>query len=241
MILIQQQKSSQLPKAIFLTALITPIILILANLSVNVILQNTEINNRSGLMDTFIIIFNATSTSFLQPLIAFMIFLGCFGCLSAWMLTLSIYLQKISKMGYIPKIFSFENKNGVPFFALVFQGLLFSILCLIYNLSTYIQTVYWFLCDLTAQVSLIAISLCLMSAIKLRLYYSWDDAYTVTKFKSVSVLIYFLGMLSCVFGIIMGFLTPTSDYISSTKFNLLLIVGIIFTFLIPILIKKFHK
>jgi amino acid transporter len=218
--------------------LIAPTLLVLANISVNFILKNIRINSRSGLMDTFSIIFQTTSTSFLEPLTALMIFLGCFGCLSTWMLTLSVYLQKLSNMGYIPKLFSYENKNYVPSYALFFQGMLFSIICLMYNLSVYVQTIYWFLCDLTAQVALIAMVICLLSALRLRVRTTWGDAYTFTKYKYVSIVIYCIGILGCIGGFTMGFLTPPSDDISTLKFNLLLLLGIIVIFIVPFFIKR---
>ena len=189
-------------------------------------------------MDTFSMIFHTTSTSFLEPITALMIFLGCFGCMSAWMLTLSVYLQKLSNIGYIPKLFAHENKNYVPSYALFFQGILFSIICLMYNLSKYLQTIYWFLCDLTAQVALISMVICLSSALKLRINTSWSSAYKFTKYKWVSLVIYCIGILGCVGGFTMGFLTPPSDDISIMKFNLLLLSGIIAIFIVPFFIKK---
>ena len=229
------------PRAIYLGVIIIPVLLILSNISVSTMIPAHLIDSRAGLIETFNVIFAGFNMLYMQPIMSFALFFGCFGCLSAWMIAISRYLEKIASMNFLPKILSKTTKNDVPIAALIFQGIIFSILCLSYNCTSYVQTAYWFLCDLAAQIALIANIVFLTSAIKLRLTYSFDDAHTFTRWKSVSIAFYVLGILGCILGICLGFLTPGHGSMSLIHFNLLLLTGIVFVIVIPFLSRSLMK
>ena len=226
------------PKAIYLSVLIAPILLIFVNLAIAVVLPSYLIDDRSGLIETFSIFFEKFNLSYMTPAMALVLTIGSFGCLSSWMLTLSKYLLKIAEYNNLPEIFTVTNKNDVPMNILIMQGIIYSALCLSYLWMPSIEETYLFLSSLSAQIALLANAIFFIAAIKLRLNYEWDEAYQFTKNKYLSIAMFVLGAVGCFLGIVLGFfVVDSSVYLDSI--NYIVIGGVIIVVLPKLFVRLF--
>lgn len=231
------------PKALWITVLLIPISLVLANLAIGIVVPSTEIDNRAGLMQSFEVFFQAFHIPWMDTIMALCLFVGAFTGIAAWAFGLSRYLKTISDNGFMPKILGELNKANIPQNAMIFQGFIVSAICLIYLWMPNIQSAYWFLSDLTAQLALIAYIIFFMSAIRLRLTRKWKPEKTYSlKNRFVSVTIYAIGIITCFAGMGMGFVLPSSSSSISIKtFDAMLISGIFVSLLIPATVILFKK
>jgi L-asparagine transporter-like permease len=206
---------------------------------VNVVLPSDLINSRSGLIETFNVLFDKIGIKFMNPVVALIITIGSFGCLSAWMLALSKYVHKIAIDFSLPRLLTKKNFNDVPSNIMFIHGFIFSILCCVYLWIPNIQKAYWFLSDLTAQVALIANVIFLMSAVKLRSSFSWSNAYQISKYKMVSISIYIVGIIGSIIGFSLGFLSSQN----TKNLNLMLVIGLTIIIVIPVIVNvlAFYK
>lgn len=230
------------PKALWITVLLIPVSLVLANLAIGIVVPAAQIDNRAGLMQSFEVFFKAFHIPWMDTIMALSLFVGAFTGIAAWAFGLSRYLKTIADNGFMPKILGDLNKEGIPQNAMIFQGFIVSAICLLYLWMPNIQSAYWFLSDLTAQLALIAYVIFFIAAIKLRLTRKWNPATTYSlKNRFVSVAIYVVGIITCITGMGMGFILPGNSFISLKTFDAMLISGIIISLLIPATVILFRK
>lgn len=229
------------PKALWLTVLIVPLSLILSNLAIGLVIPANQIDPRAGLIDSFVIFFKAFKIPWMVEIMAFSMFIGAFGAIGTWAFGLSRYLNKISEKGYLPKQFAKTNKNNVPQNALVLQGIIVTFLSCLYLWMPNVQTAYWYLSCLTAQLALIAYILFFIAAIKLRITNSWDKQKEYVFGPTwISVFFYTLGIIGSLIGLFTGFWLPDTS-MPLWKFDAMLAMGIIITCIIPLIVKVVKK
>ncbi|HBM16806.1 MAG TPA: amino acid transporter [Lentisphaeria bacterium] len=229
------------PRALWLTVLIVPLSLILSNMAIGMVIPPSQIDPRAGLIESFAIFFSKFHISWMSDIIAFSLFIGAFGAIGTWSFGLSRYLNKISERGYLPKRFAENNKNNVPKNALVLQGIIVTILSFLYIWMPNVDTAYWYLSCLTAQLALIAYVIFFIAAIKLRLTHKWDKKTEYVFGPTyLSVFFYTLGIIGSLLGLFAGFLLPGTD-ISLVTFNIMLGSGLLIICIIPLIVIHLKK
>lgn len=225
------------PNALWITVLVVPLSLVLSNLAIGLVIPPNQIDPRAGLIESFTIFFKIFKMPWMSDIIAFSLFLGAFGAIGTWAFGLSRYLNRISERGYLPKRFAKLNKNNVPKNALFFQAIIVTALSLSYLWMPNVETAYWYLSCLTAQLALIAYIIFFIAAISLRVKNTWDKR-TEYVFgpRWISVSFYILGIIGSLIGLFAGFILPGNASISLLKFNFMLAVGIIVTCVVPAII-----
>ena len=230
------------PLALWITVLLIPASLILANLAIDIVVPAGQIDSRAGLMQSFEVFFKAFNVPWMNNIIALSLFIGAFAGSAVWAFGLSRYLRKVAADGFMPKIFSRVNNKNVPQNALYFQAVIFVMLSFVFLLMPSIQSAYWLLSDLTAQLALIAYVIFFAAAIKLRMTHSWDKGEYRFAPRFISITLYVIGLVTCLAGIIAGFFLPAgSGGMSPLKFDSILIIGILVFLIIPtiiIIVKK---
>lgn len=227
-----------IPRAVYLTAVVAPILLVLVNLSVSTVMPRNLINDRSGLIATFGVFFKTFNLHYMEHVMALVLAIGSFGCLSSWMLVLTKYLQTISEYNSLLKIFTIKNRNNVAIRSLIMQGIIYSTLCLVYLWMPSIREAYLFLSSLSAQICLLTNAIFFMAAIKLRLNYAWSDAYQFSRNRYISVAIFIIGMISSCVAVVLGFFViDITTYLHSLGY--IIISGIPIIILIKWIIKDF--
>ncbi|HEV7736889.1 MAG TPA: amino acid permease, partial [Chlamydiales bacterium] len=195
----------------------------------------------TGIMQAFTVFSETYSLPWLSPLIAACIILGGLGGVGAWVIGPTKGLLVASQDGSLPAFLAKTNDKGVPMRILMIQGGIVSVLSLIFILMPSINSSYWILSVITAQVALL-VYIALFAA-GLKLYYKKPHApraFRVPGKKFGIWLVCMMGILSSFVVILFGFSPPsTIPFESICVYELMLMGGIAICCIAPLfLIKK---
>ena len=232
------------PKALLISSVVILSSLILSNIAIFTVNSNTEghVDIVTGLMASFNYFFSQFNMPWMSNVVALTLVLGAFTTVSAWIMGLSRAFTVAAEDGMISKKLAQTNKYQAPSKVLILQGIIFSLFCLSYVVMPSVNSAYWFLSVLTAQLAVIAYIGMFAAAIKLRLNNPIKSGqYNIFLGAKGTILMACLGFFGCFLAIGVGFI-PTSDVkMSGVSFNLLLISGIALTLIIPYFITRNYK
>ncbi len=231
------------PKAIFLSAGLILGIFALGALAIAVVVPQKQILLSAGIMDAFSAFFSAFGIAWALPIIALFVALGSIGTISTWIIGPSKGLLATAEDGTLPPFFQRTNSQGVPTNLLLMQAGIITFLVVVYLFMPSINSFYWMLTALTAQLYLIMYVLMFAALIKLR--YSQPNIkrpYSLPGGKVGMWLIAGLGILASVSGILLGFIPPSQINTGSGMFFQLFIVGaIVTTGIVALIILRLKK
>lgn len=156
------------PRSLFYSSVIILSTLIFASLAIAIVIPSKQLSLVSGLIDAFGIFFNAYHMNWFMPLIAFFIVIGGLSGAGAWILGPVRGLLVASKDNKLPRFFYYTNKKNMPVGILILQGIIVTILCSLFLIMPSVNSSYWVLSNLTAQLALLFYILMFAAAIRLR-------------------------------------------------------------------------
>lgn len=228
------------PRALTISGLIIVGSLIFASLAIAIVIPHNEISLVSGLIDAFDAFFQKFNLTWMSPIIIGMIIIGGIGSVSAWIIGPTKGLLAAADDGCLPSLFKYTSEKGAPIALLIIQALIFTILCFLFLLMPTVNSFYWVLSALTAQLAMIAYLFMFATAIRLR--YSHPETprvYTIPGGKLGIWITACLGIISCVFVIVIGFFPPSSIIIDNMLiYEAILFGGIIIFIALPLLLYK---
>ena len=150
----------------------------------------------------------------------------------------------MGKAGYLPPFFQKSNKHGVQKNILLVQGLLVTLLSLLFVVMPSVQSFYQILSQLTVLLYLIAYLLMFAAAIRLR--YSMKDLkrpYRIGKKGNAGMwLLGGLGFLASLLAFVLSFFPPGQIGTGSTgTWFGVLIGGVVLFTVLPFIILAFRK
>ncbi len=234
--------SRDYPRALFYSTMIILFTLVFACLAITIVIPSKQLNLVSGLMDAFGIFFNTYHMSWFIPVIALLIILGSLSGAAAWIIGPARGLYVASQDNRLPAFLLRRNKKNMPLGILLTQGVIVTVLCAVFLIMPSVNSSYWVLSNLTAQLALIFYILMFAAAIRLR----YKHAQIARAFKIPGGLwgiwlVGGIGILTCAGSIILGFLPPSQVAVGSIlKYEIILVVGMIVCCLPPFL-KNFKK
>lgn len=228
----------QYPRALFIGSLIILATLIFACLAITIVIPYQQLSIVSGLMDAFAVFFQAFKMDWLIPLIAFLIILGSISCASAWIIGPAKALSLASKENNLHPLLALNNRKQMPIGILLIQGAIVSFLCLTFYIMPTVNSTYWILSNLTAQLALLFYIIFFAAMIKLRYKYpAIKRPYKIPGGLIGVWIICTLGILACLFAIVIGFLPPTQVGAGKIMhYELYLLGGLLICGLIPFLL-----
>lgn len=156
------------PRAIFLAAGIIFAISVLASLAIAVIIPQSHLNLMNGVIQGIAAVFWKFHLRSITPLLALLIALGAIAGLSAWLLALARGLQNMAQHHQLPILFAKNNRYGAPVNTLLAQGVLGTMLALVFLFMPTLKSAFWMLIALTSQFTVLVYCLVFTSAIVLR-------------------------------------------------------------------------
>ena len=238
-----QNPQRDYPKAIFIALALTVGIFVFGTLAVGIVVPQAEINLVSGVMQAFAYFFEAYSIGWLIPIFAILIVFGAVGQVGAWIVGPSKGMLETAKEGTLPPFLQKTNKQGVATHVMIVQGLIVSVLSLVFLIMPDVNSSFWILTALTAQLYLIMYVFMLAAAIKLK--YSQPDVkrpYTVPGGNLGMWICAGIGGLAALAAIGIGFIPPaqigTGDLLA---YELFLFGGIAVLGGAPLLIYQIRK
>ena len=123
----------------------------------------------AGVMQAFDAVFANFGWQWLTPIVGIMLVAASLGGMLTWLAGPSKGLLLISRQeGYLPPFLQKLNKNGVQQNILVAQGLVTTVIALVYAFIPDVSSAYWIFSVITTQVYLIMYLLMFVAAIQLR-------------------------------------------------------------------------
>jgi len=231
------------PKAVLFSTVIVAAIFILGTLAVAIVVPPKQIGLASGIMQAFQDFLTPYSLGWFIPVLAVMIVVGTLGQVNSWIIGPSKSLMATALNGDLPPALQRVNKRMVPTALLLLQGIVGTLLALVYLVVPSVNAGYWFLTIITSQVYSVLYVLMFLAAIRLR--YTKPDvqrAYRIPGGKAGMCFVAGLGIAASVFGIIIGFVPPTQISFGSTlSYVLPLVIGVIVACAVPLWAFRYKK
>jgi len=231
------------PKAIFLSAAIILVLTLIGSLAIAIVVPKADIQLNAGVLQAFEVFFESYGISEVMPVIAALIAAGSIAVISTWIVGPSKGLLAAATDGDLPPFFQKMNSNDMPTHLLVTQAAIISVLALVFVFMPSINSSYWILTDLTAQLYLLMYLLMFFAAIKLR--YSRPKVkrpYKLPWGNKGMWLIAGIGILGSLFALFMGFIPPDQVEITNIfAYEGFLIGGIVIFCVNPLIINHFKK
>ncbi|MBI5274676.1 MAG: amino acid permease [Chlamydiales bacterium] len=230
------------PKAIFLSAFIIVILWVLGSLAIAIVIPQKEINLLSGSIEAISKFFTFYHLESLIPIIAILVAVGALGGVSTWIGGPCRGVLAAAQEGDLPKIFHKTNKHNMPVSLMIFQGVVVTLLSLVFLILPDVNASFWILVVLASQLYLIMYGFMFISGIILR--YKKKNVHRVYRipFGNVGMwVVGIIGLLSCAFCFIVGFIPPAGMQQNVLFFESFLIGGIAIFCALPFIILQFKK
>ncbi|NDD58648.1 MAG: amino acid permease [Chlamydiae bacterium] len=232
------------PRSLAISVGIILFSIITSSLAVSVVIPPSDLNLVTGAMQAFSVFFNSLQIPWGIPILAGCIILGGVSGISAWIIGPTKGLMVASEDGSLPKCLSKKNRWGVPSNLLLLQAGLVSILCLAFVIYPTVNSSFWILSVITAQLALVVYIFLYLAAFKLHFSKSQvPRPFRIPGGKWGVGICASLGCLSSVVVCILGFIPPEAVSNEGViSYEISIISGMLVAIGIPLfIIKKMSK
>ncbi|MBQ8366177.1 MAG: amino acid permease [Bacteroidaceae bacterium] len=232
------------PRAIIIGSLATVLIFILGTFSLGIVVPAKDISLTQTLLIGFDRYFSFLGVPWLGSVVAIALVFGVLACVLTWVSGPSKGIFAVGRAGYLPPFFQRQNKAGVQRNILLVQGVIVTLLGLLFVVMPSVQSFYQILSQLTVLLYLIMYMLMFAAAIALR-YKLKDTERPFRLGKRGNGLMWLLGgvgFLGSLLAFVLSFIPPSQIAIGSTAvWFAVLIVGAIIFVGIPFIIYAMRK
>ena len=198
------------PKAVFTSALLILAIIMLGSLAIAMVVPLSELNLATGVMQAFEIFLKAFHLTWLLPVIAICVVLGGISAVSAWVIGPTKGLMVAFEDAKLWPKLTKKNKAGVPANLLLVQAVFVSFLSLAFVIFPSVNSSFWFLSVITAQLALVVYIFLFLSALYLRYHKPHvKRSFRIPLGKVGIWVVSLMGLFSCLFVIAIGFTPPS--------------------------------
>ncbi|MFJ2091098.1 APC family permease [Streptomyces sp. NPDC087901] len=199
--------AKEYPKSMFLAMGLVLLIFILPALAISWVVPANQLSLTAGVMQAFDAFFAHFHVGWMTPIAAVMLVSAALGGMLTWLAGPSKGLLEISRSeGYLPPYLQRLNKNGIQQNILVTQGVVTTVIALMYALIPNVSNVYWIFSTITTQVYLIVYLLMFVAAMRLRKTQpDHPRGYRVPALNLLCV----VGLLASVAALAIGFVPPS--------------------------------
>lgn len=197
------------PLALLISVVLILMTLIFASLAIAIVVPKSELSIITGLVQAYKIFFSQFGLSWLTPIIVGCIVIGSLAGVGAWVIGPVKGMYASALDGCLPQGFNQLNRFGAPQKILLLQGLIFTILSLLFLIMPSVSSTYWILSDMTAQLALFVYLGLFASALRLRYKRpTTDRAFSVPGGKLGLWVACAVAILCCIGVMILGFFPP---------------------------------
>ncbi|WP_405488514.1 APC family permease [Nocardia sp. NBC_00511] len=229
------------PKAMAMATGLVLVIFIVPAVVISWVVPSKNLSLTAGVMQAFDGFFAHFHIGFLTPVLGIMLVAAALGGMLTWLAGPSKGLLLIGRQeGYLPPVLTRLNKHGVQQNMLVAQGVVTTLLALLYAFIPDVSSAYWILSVITTQVYLIMYVLMFVAAIRLRR----DKPDHPRGYRAPALIaLCGLGTASSIAAFLIGFVPP-SQYGSGNALSYVLLIGAgmgVVGLLIPYLFLRLRK
>jgi glutamate:GABA antiporter len=159
----------EFPRAILVAVILILLVFIFPTLAISVAVPSAHISLTAGVMQAFRYLLDHFGLSVLVPVIAIGLVVASISGLVDWLTGPSTGLLDIGReRGYLPPFFQKVNANGVQVRILVAQGIVITLIGVLYAVIPSVSRAYWIFAALATEVYLIMYVLMFLAARSLR-------------------------------------------------------------------------
>ena len=232
------------PRAIIIGSLVTVLIFILGTFSLGIIVPAKDISLTQTLLIGFDSYFKFVKLSWMGPIIAIALVFGVLAGVLTWVAGPSKGIFTVGRAGYLPPFFQKTNKQGVQRNILMVQGVIVTILGMLFVVMPSVQSFYQILSQLTVLLYLIMYMLMFASAIRLRYKLPQMERPFRLGAKGNGLMWILGGMGFCgsLLAFVLSFIPPSQIAVGSNAvWYTVLIIGAIVFVVIPYIIYAMRK
>lgn len=212
------------PLAVFLAAFIIVSLFILASLAIALVIPADKLSLTAGVIDAYKIFFDVYNIGWAVYPMAVLLVFGVIAAVITWISGPSRGLLRVSEEGYLPRVLQKVNRHGVQNRILFVQGVIVSLLALLFAFLPNVSGSYWLLTAMSVQLYLLMYILMFLTVFKLR-----KTQPNVKRAYKVPVLIAIggIGLFTSIGGFLLGFVPPDLWTGSTIEYIAILIAGIV--------------
>ena len=235
--------SRNYPKAIIIGSIVTVLIFILGTFSLGFIIPAKDISLTQSLLIGFDNYFRHFHISWAGPIIAIALMFGVLAGVLTWVAGPSKGIFMVGKAGYLPPFFQRANKYGVQRNILLIQGVIVTLLSLLFVVMPSVQSFYQILSQLTVLLYLIMYMMMFAAAITLRYKMkSTPRPFRLGKGNGLMWLLGVVGFSGSLLAFILSFVPPSQIATGSNKvWYSVLIIGCVVVVIVPFIIYAMRK
>tara|TARA_B100001964_G_scaffold206437_1_gene237505 strand:+ start:79 stop:1461 length:1383 start_codon:yes stop_codon:yes gene_type:complete len=229
-----------IPISLLISGVLVLGVSILGALSVAVLVPVESIDLASGTLQVFEKVFNVLGINWLLPVIAGCALLGMAGHIMIWVIGPTESLRVAAKDGLIPETFQKMTKGGAPKNIMLLQAAIVSLICFLGVLIN-LNTVFYVLTVVSAQIYLVMYALMFVSVIVLRFKKpNIKRSFRIPCGKTGLWLVAGTGFLTSVLGICFMFVPPEMKEvaISAAWFTRTTLVAFAVVIIVPFILYK---
>jgi len=222
----------EFPKAVLVAVVLILLVLILPTLAIAIAVPAAHISLTAGVMQAFRNLLEHFGLGFVQPVIALGLVIASLSGLLDWLTGPSTGLVNIGReRGYLPRYLQQLNANGVQVRILVSQGIVITLIGLLYALVPTVSRAYWVFAALATEVYLIMYVLMFVAAAKLRRREpEHQRGYRAPALVAICV----VGTIASVAACAVGLLPPSQlGQVSTPAYAIALLAGVIGVGVLP--------
>jgi glutamate:GABA antiporter len=231
----------QYPKAILVAVIVILLVFILPTLAIGVAVPAAHISFTAGVMQAFKSLFGHFGLQVLAPVVAVGLVVASLSGLLDWLTGPSTGLVDIARdRGFLPRYFQQLNSNGVQVHILVAQGVVITLIGLLYAVVPTVSRAYWVFAALATEVYLIMYILMFVAARNLRRRQPQHErGYRAPALVTICV----VGAVASVAACVVGLLPPSQlGHISTAPYALALLSGVLVVGVLPpLLLHKLRR
>lgn len=232
---------AEYPRSIFLATGLVLLIFILPALAISWVMPAKQLSLTAGLMQAFQAFFDHFGVGWMTRIVGVMLVCAALGGMLTWLAGPAKGLVLLSRQeGYLPPFLQKFNKYGVPQNVMVAQGVLTTLIGVLYAFSDNVSSQYWMFSVITIQIYLVAYLLMFVAVVRLRR--SQPDVprgFVVPAVTAVAG----VGFVASVLALVIGFVPP-DQYDTGPLWRYLLIVGgglLLLGIAAPVAFLKYRK
>jgi glutamate:GABA antiporter len=233
--------SRDYPRSIFLALGLCLAVFILPTLAISWVVPSGQISFTAGVMQAFDRLLTHFGIGFGVPVIAIALAAGALAGMVAWLDGPSEGLLKIGRQqGFLPPYFQRVNRQGIEMRILSAEGIVITLIALLYAFIPSVSHAYWIFAVMATQVYMIMYVLMFIAAMRLRRSGEVDTpGYRAPALGLLCV----VGIASSTAALVIGFVPPSQfGHSNPLGYAAVILVGVLGIGLLPpMLLHRFRK
>jgi putative glutamate/gamma-aminobutyrate antiporter len=230
--------SRNFPRAIVLASIVILIVFVFPTLAISVGVPADSINLTQGVLQAFDVFFNQLGMPWGTTVMALLIVFGILASVVTWIPGPSKGLLLVGRQGYLPPGLQKTNKNDMQVPIMVIQGIIVTVLAVLFAVVPSVQSVFWIFSAMAVQLYLVMYMMMFLAAMRLRRTH--PDVKRGFRTPAMG-LVGWVGFLASLLAFLIGFVEPEGSTIGQLGYTLLLLGGVIGLGIWPFIIILFRK